>query len=69
MPTRTSVRRGPAALWRTTHDAATPPQVVLLGATQDGHTFYSILDAHHGVQTSEGTLPYPVTQVGLPFFD
>ncbi len=59
-----TVRLAHAALWRTSHDAATPPQVLLLGSTQDGHTFYSVLDAHHGVQTSEGTLPYPVTQVG-----
>lgn len=60
-----TVRLAHAALWRASHDAATPPQVLLLGSTQDGRTFYSVLDAHHGVQTSEGTLPYPVTQVGL----
>ena len=60
-----TVRLAHAALWRTSHDTATPPQVLLLGSTQDGHTFYSVLDAHHGVPTSEGTLPYPVSQVGL----
>ena len=60
-----TVRLAHAALWRTSHDTSTPPQVLLLGSTQDDHTFFSVLDAHHGLQTSEGILPYPVTQVGL----
>ena len=60
-----TVRLAHAALWRTSHDAVTPPEILLLGTTSDSHTSYSVLDAHHGLQTSEGTLPFPVTQVDL----
>ena len=66
-----TVRLVHAALWRTSHDTSTPPVILLLGSTEEGNTFYSTLNAHHGVQTTEGTLPYSVTQVGsskiIPF--
>ena len=58
------VRLKHAAVWRTSHDTARPPEVLLLGANQEGGTFYSIVDVHHGNETSSGTLPYNVTQVG-----
>ena len=61
---RMQVRLKHAAVWRTSHDTATPPEVLLLGATQEGGTFYSVVDVHHGNETSSGTLPYNVTQVG-----
>ncbi len=55
-----------AAMWRTSHDTATPPEVILLGSNAEGGGCFSILDAHHGVETSSGTLPYPMTQVHKP---
>lgn len=53
-----------AGLWRTSHDTARAPEVILLGHAEGGGTYYSVLDAHSGNQTASGTLPYSVTQVG-----
>jgi hypothetical protein len=56
------------ALWRTSHDAATAPEVLLLGNLQDGPgAFYSSVDAHRGAETAAGDLPLRLAQVASRF--
>lgn len=54
------------ALWRTSHDAASAPEVLLLGNLPSGDAFYTTLNAHSGAVTSSGDLPFRMDQVRLP---
>lgn len=52
------------ALWRTSHDAAAAPEVLLLGnVPSSGAAFFATLNAHTGAETSSGQLPFKVAQV------
>lgn len=52
------------AQWRTSHDAAAAPEVLLLGNDPcGGASFYTTLNTHTGAETSSGELPFEVAQV------
>ena len=54
------------AHWRTSHDAAAAPEVLLLGSVPSaGRAFFVTLNAHTGAETGSGELPFEVAQVGL----
>ena len=54
------------ALWRTSHDAASAPEVLLLGNTPARAGFYMTVNAHTGAQLTAGELPFEVAQVRRP---
>ncbi len=52
------------ARWRTSHDAAAAPEVLLLGnVPSGGSSFFVTLNAHTGAETGSGELPFEVAQV------
>lgn len=53
-----------AALWRTSHDAARAPEILLLGEGE-GRGFYATVNAHTGKELSRAALPFRPAQVRL----